>query len=211
MTTPVGLLAAAALQTAPLPSALQWTAPLLPFVFFCGSFALFAIGLVLPFIGAFRVVQVLAHKREPRSVALLWLLVIVVSAASWLFGWQPIRGPLSAARRAGIVRMTRSGRPLIHALAAYRRANGRYPAALDGLVPAFLDRVPATGAAGYPHFGYRLPEGGRGRFGSYELRVNTSLGMLNWDSLVYWPERNYPGHMYGGRVERIGDWAYVHE
>ena len=35
--------------------------------------------------------------------------------------------------------------------------------------------------------------------------------LLQFDCFVYWPERNYPEHMYGGWVERMGDWAYVHE
>jgi hypothetical protein len=35
--------------------------------------------------------------------------------------------------------------------------------------------------------------------------------LLQFDSLVYWPERTYPDFMYGGGVERIGDWVYVHE
>jgi hypothetical protein len=47
-------------------------------------------------------------------------------------------------------------------------------------------------------------------FQTYEIRVNL-FQFLQFDSLVYWPERNYPDFMYGGGVERIGDWVYVHE
>lgn len=34
---------------------------------------------------------------------------------------------------------------------------------------------------------------------------------INFDVFVYWPEGNYPDSMYGGWVERIGHWAYMHE
>ena len=47
-------------------------------------------------------------------------------------------------------------------------------------------------------------------FASYELRVNL-YKLLQFDCLVYWPEGNYPDSMYGGGVERIRAWAYVHE
>ena len=45
----------------------------------------------------------------------------------------------------------------------------------------------------------------------WELRVPCSLGILNWDVFFYWPRETYPDYIYGGSVERIGKWAYVHE
>jgi len=45
----------------------------------------------------------------------------------------------------------------------------------------------------------------------FELTVHCSIGVLNWDEFVYWPLEEYPDHMMGGWVERIGGWAYVHE
>jgi hypothetical protein len=45
----------------------------------------------------------------------------------------------------------------------------------------------------------------------WEVRINCSRGMMNWDVFFYWPTTNYPKHIYGGEAERIGDWAYVHE
>jgi hypothetical protein len=45
----------------------------------------------------------------------------------------------------------------------------------------------------------------------WELRVPCSHGLMNWDVFFYWPARRYPKHAYGGSIERIGDWAYVHE
>lgn len=45
----------------------------------------------------------------------------------------------------------------------------------------------------------------------WELRVPCSIGLLNWDVFFYWPTQHYPDHAYGGSIERIGKWAYVHE
>ena len=45
----------------------------------------------------------------------------------------------------------------------------------------------------------------------WELRIDCSRGMINWDVFFYWPTQRYPNHIYGGVVERIADWAYVHE
>lgn len=45
----------------------------------------------------------------------------------------------------------------------------------------------------------------------WELRIDCSRGMLNWDVFFYWPTQRYPNHIYGGVVEGIADWAYVHE
>jgi len=45
----------------------------------------------------------------------------------------------------------------------------------------------------------------------WELRIECSKGVLNWDVFFYWPTQEYPKHIYGGNTERIGRWAYVHE
>ena len=36
-------------------------------------------------------------------------------------------------------------------------------------------------------------------------------GIMDFDVFFYWPSETYPDAIYGGVVERIGDWAYVHE
>ena len=45
----------------------------------------------------------------------------------------------------------------------------------------------------------------------WELRIECSNGILNWDVFFYWPTKDYPQNIYGGSTERIGEWAYVHE
>jgi hypothetical protein len=43
------------------------------------------------------------------------------------------------------------------------------------------------------------------------LVVFTPSGAINFDQFMYFPNRNYPEQGFGGWIERIGDWAYVHE
>ncbi len=45
----------------------------------------------------------------------------------------------------------------------------------------------------------------------WELGIDCPNGMLNWDVFFYWPTQDYPQRIYGGTVERIGAWCYVHE
>jgi hypothetical protein len=44
----------------------------------------------------------------------------------------------------------------------------------------------------------------------WELKVKCPSDM-GLDVFFYWPSGNYPGYIYGGDTEKIGDWAYVHE
>lgn len=100
--------------------------------------------------------------------------------------------------------------PIVRALERYKVDTGVYPTQLFDLAPRYLSSIPSTGMAGYPTFKYVLPCA-QNDVRSYELRVDTPQGALDWDCFVYWPEGNYPAEMYGGSVDRIGDWAYVNE
>ena len=56
-----------------------------------------------------------------------------------------------------------------------------------------------------------LPDGTRDIQGPpWELRINCPTGLLNHDTFIYWPTQNYPQHLYGGKTEPVGEWAYVH-
>ena len=99
---------------------------------------------------------------------------------------------------------------LITAIEQYKTKNGTYPDKLEKLVPEFIEEIPNTGLAGYPKYEYSLASE-KSTYKSYELMIETSTGVLNWDVFVYWPEGGYPAHFYGGSPELIGKWAYVHE
>ncbi len=56
------------------------------------------------------------------------------------------------------------------------------------------------------------PDGGRAIENvPWELRINCSTGFLNRDVFFYWPKQRYPKQIYGGDVEAVADWAYVHD
>ena len=124
------------------------------------------------------------------------------------------------ARMAAFARVARSAEPLVAALREFTRDEGRAPESLDELVPAYIERVPRTlGSAG--RFKYRRHASGLTPSdvttkepldtGPWSLILPCGRGVLNWDVFVYWPTEQYPHHMYGGFVERVRSWAYVHE
>lgn len=175
------------------------TLPLLPGpdVFETPAFVLLeaAVLSVFPFLFALVAAPALfvlaLYTRKPlhwARLALCLALMLSVAAAAWL-------GNLVRDLRFEAV--GNRAKPVIQKLEAGRVRTGRYPDSID---------LPSTGMVAYPRFKYRLhsEEG-------YELAVECSTGILNWDRFVYWPSRGYPSSMYGGWVERIGDWAYVHE
>ncbi len=124
------------------------------------------------------------------------------------------------ARTAAFARTARSAEPLIVALRAFTRDKGRAPESLDELVPNYIERVPSVfHPAG--RFDYRRHEGGLNPAdvatqepldtGPWSLFLRCGQGVLNFDVFVYWPTEQYPRHMYGGIVEPVRTWAYVHE
>jgi len=102
-----------------------------------------------------------------------------------------------ALRRARFVAAAERAAPLIAAI-----ESGRDDPAT---IAAF-----STGLMAYPEFRYRRA-GKDDLFKRYEVSIHCGSGGLNWDVFVYWPEGKYPDFMYGGWVERVGAWAYVHE
>jgi hypothetical protein len=113
-------------------------------------------------------------------------------------------------RMRAFARLAERSKPLIAAIRAYDQKHGRPPESLAALVPDFLPKVPATGIRAYPEYLYKVPTN------NYEgnpwvLYVSTPSGGINFDQFMYFPLTNYPKLGYGGWLERVGDWAYVHE
>ncbi len=111
-------------------------------------------------------------------------------------------------------------RPLVTALEKFRSDHGHYPGALTRLVPRYLPRVPDAGVLGHREFEYTRADPqdqmGRGAWladwhAGYDLRLPCPWGFLNFDSMHYWPSGQYPKQAWGGVIEEIGGWAYVHE
>ena len=44
-----------------------------------------------------------------------------------------------------------------------------------------------------------------------EFRVDCGRGVLDWNVILHGSKQSYPANIHGGRIERIGDWAYADE
>jgi hypothetical protein len=136
------------------------------------------------------------------------LLIVVIGVGSIPLGWR--LKPGETVRLAGLERIMMNGRPVIEAIERYHAATGEYPISLDALIPEFMGSLPGTGNTIFSSYEFRHAGEGS-KIPSYELFVRTPYGMLNWDEFIYRPEHTYPAEHPGGPVERVGDWAYIHE
>jgi hypothetical protein len=155
------------------------------------------------------------RERSPRSLCLSNALGCLVLSVLLLGA-----GFLSHfIRNNGFARASRRGDRICAALARFEADNRFYPDRLRELVPAYIEEIPTTGLMGYPSFYYRKgppDEADRARswwptMAGYELGIHCSRGWVNWDRFFYWPTEEYPGRVYGGSVQPVGAWAYVHE
>ena len=107
-------------------------------------------------------------------------------------------------------RLAERSKPLVNAIRAFEQKNGRPPESLEALVPEFIACVPSTGMGAYPDYQYKTPATNYDG-NPWVIVVSTPSGGINFDEFLYFPLTNYPSEGYGGLLERIGDWAYVHE
>ncbi len=103
--------------------------------------------------------------------------------------------------------------PLVEAIQAYDQKHRQPPKSLNELVPEFLPEVPKTGMGAYPEYEYKTGESSAKNFqgNPWILVVDTPIGVINWDQFMYFPLQNYPKEGWGGWVEKVGSWAYLHE
>ncbi len=101
---------------------------------------------------------------------------------------------------------------LVQAIYKYDEDQGKPPQTLQQLVPDYLPQIPSTSMGAYPEYEYLVADDANFYQGNpWVLVVHTPLGMLNYDMFMYFPKQHYPEQIYGGNVEKIKDWAYVHE
>jgi hypothetical protein len=99
---------------------------------------------------------------------------------------------------------------LVQAVRDFEAKQGHPPTQLDELIPAFLPALPGTGLCAYP--GYAYFQGAEAkRFADNPWVLLVPVGSMDFDKFLYLPRQNYPDHGFGGTLERMGDWAYVHE
>jgi hypothetical protein len=102
--------------------------------------------------------------------------------------------------------------PLVTAIRRYEADHGKPPASLSALTPRYIRTVPSTGMGAYPAYAYRVgDDAAHYQRNPWALEVRCSRGILNWDRFLYLPRGNYPTHGFGGKLERVRDWAYVWE
>jgi len=113
-------------------------------------------------------------------------------------------------RLAGFARCTERLTPVIHAIREYEARVGTPPARLAELVPGYLPALPSTGLRAYPEVEYSVTPQPHERYGnSWMIAIPAFRG--DWDQVVFLPNGQYPELAFGGSLERVGDWAYVHE
>jgi hypothetical protein len=100
--------------------------------------------------------------------------------------------------------------PLVRAIHEYTEHYGSPPHALTDIAPEFLDQIPGTGMPIYPDYEYTT-DSHNWNDNPWALYVNVPQGVVNWDLFMYLPLQNYPDKGYGGWIERVGQWGYVHE
>lgn len=116
-----------------------------------------------------------------------------------------------AIRNASFHDLAERSMPLVEAIKAFEKAEGQPPKKLDDLVPTYLDTVPSTGLAAYPHYEIHMgKESSMWTGNPWVLCVPVSRGTLNWDLFLYFPNQDYPSGKYSA-FERFGGWAYLHE
>ena len=183
----------------------RWLEPLVSFTRYLSFYMLFA-PVVYP---AGAIIAAVAAAVAPRHVrkGRLWL------AAAFALGCVGLIPALLACQELRMQSFRLAARkavPVIQALETHRERRGVYPSSFSDLVPEYLPAVPETGMIGYPDFRYQSGEEADGRAGGCVLYVLCGWGG-GFDSFHYWPSQDYPDKMWGGVVERIDSWAYVHE
>ncbi len=166
---------------------------------------LFLVTFLVALLGVASALELASEKRRARALRTLCFCVAFAAVAYGALRLS--RG----ARRAAFLRLAERSEPLVAAIKRHEATHGSPPKSLAELVPSLLDRVPETGMPAHPKYEYGCWETDSPRDAAWELRVHCGTGPLNWDSFFYWPTEQYPRHIYGGSVERIGNWAYVHE
>jgi hypothetical protein len=108
-------------------------------------------------------------------------------------------------------RLVTRSEPLVGAIHAFAAQRGRPPESLGELVPDYLGTIPGTGIGTFPEYRYVVGEPERYDGNPWALIVTPPCHPLGFDLFLYFPRQNYPEAGYGGTLERIGTWAYVHE
>lgn len=167
---------------------------------------------ILPLIGAILALPLLLVGllfQRTRLQSSFYLLISVIFIPCCIVGIVLGKNTRMASMKSFATR----SQPLINAIQKYDLDHSYPPRSLNDLVPNYIPAVPTTGMMAYPEFCYHVGADCRKQYANNEwaLTVATPSGGINFDVLLYFPNRNYPSQGYGGWLEPIGNWSYVHE
>lgn len=195
------------LSALPAATALAWSS--IPF----GDFVLNLVELpvilgVLPAAGYGLAGAAMTIFRARRRKGLAWSLTSAAFISGAIIG---LIGSEKMARD-GWKKVIQRSDPLIEAIHAYEKKQGEAPEKLTALVPSYLSELPSTGVGSSPRFHYLRATGTNLVMGDrWTLQVRPPQVGIGFDTLFYIPSENYPKRGYGGTIETVGRWAYVHE
>ena len=146
-----------------------------------------------------------ALRSRTRQAAIAVLVVV----GGLILCFIPARLAAYRLRMLGFSLAASRAQPLVQAIKRHVADHGRPPDGLLALIPRYIDRIPS----GLPELEFVTGERARKGYGGNEwaLYAVVPTGVLNWDQFLYLPDQRYPEVGYGGWLERVGDWAYVHE
>lgn len=149
------------------------------------------------------VLHLTRSRHRPSRRTLLLAVLFLVSFVGGQFAGR-------AVWRDCVRRFTGRGDVLTGAIHRFAAEQGRPPGSLAELVPQYLPAVPATGI-GTTKYEYVTGRPDEYDGNPWALIVSAPSYPMGFDLLIYFPRQNYPDKGYGGWVERVGAWAYVHE
>jgi hypothetical protein len=146
----------------------------------------------------------LLFARSYRASVLTTFVFAVTLAALFIAG-------IRAAKRVRIQSfhvVAQRSEPVIAAIEKHIANAGTPPATLQQLVPLYFAAIPA----GLPPLEIHSGPDIRKAYQGNEWIVSTSVTwIMSFDRFLYFPNQQYPERGYGGVLERVGRWAYVHE
>jgi hypothetical protein len=163
------------------------------------DFLLFALVALAVLAIAWGLLSTMVPSRRARVAPRLVLLSLFVAGA--LAGMQAGK-PI---REHGWRNVAERGDAVVVAIHAFEARNGRPPANLSELVPAFLARAPRTGLGSRPEFRYAVRHGDAGRE-TWSLWARVP-GLGHATDFVYLPEGE--AEAWDTILHRVGAWAVV--
>ncbi|MFA6542924.1 MAG: hypothetical protein WCS99_00760 [Limisphaerales bacterium] len=143
-----------------------------------------------------------------RRYAAWGLVCLSVAVASFFVGFR-LSLPV---RRVALEQVMVRAESLIEAIRKHEAATGRPPSNLAELVPGYLSVIPTPGIGTASEYFYRRPAPEADLEGNaWMLDVMPPVVGIGFDRFIYLPKQNYPHEGWGGVLERMGTWAYVHE